>query len=133
MKIKIKSLKTVENWSNRDLLIYFLRKYEEFTTKRFEFPPDAWPGLLARIKGFREKLDLTPQQYKEFIDNIFHIFFTQEEYVPTFGTVVSEKVFYTIKKLLEEKKNSVITNDDFQKLKEELYTSTLFKEVLNNV
>lgn len=118
--------KDIEKWSNRDHLIYFSNKYEEFTQHPFSIPRDAWIGLLARIKGFRTKLKVDNQNYKAFIDKVFDVFFTQDQYVPTFGTIVSEKVYYTVNKLI---KNKTCSNSDFEQLKNQLYSSDLFKKL----
>uniref|UniRef100_A0A7C3WV10 Uncharacterized protein n=1 Tax=Dictyoglomus turgidum TaxID=513050 RepID=A0A7C3WV10_9BACT len=132
MKIKLTNTKDIDKWSNRDILIYFLVKYKEFVSKEFSVPEDAWVGMMSRIKGFREKMNLTSLQYKEFIDDVFSIFFTQKDYVPSFGAIVSEKVYYNIKFLKTSKLTSCksFTNDDFEKLKQELYSKEIFRKLL---
>ncbi len=123
----IKTSKPIDDWSNRDFLIYFSHLYTYHTSFNFRIPKEAWAGMLSRIKGFRLKMNLSNAEYKEFIDNVFNIFFTQDNYVPTFGAIVSEKVFYTTLKLL---KNLNYSNDKFMQLKKELYSNDLFKKLL---
>lgn len=118
--------KPLESWSNRDFLIYFADRYSNYTSKSFKIQGKAWIGMTSRIKGFRLKMNLNNSNYKRFIDNVFNNFFTQDNYIPNFGSIVSEKVFYSVQKLL---KNSNCTNDEFEKLREEIYSSELFKQL----
>ncbi len=117
--------KPIRQWSNRDFLIYFADSYKKYTSHNFCIPKDAWVGMLSRIKGFRLKTNLSNKEYKEFIDNVFNVFFTQDNYVPNFGSIVSEKVYYLTLKLV---RNADYSNDKFLALREELYSNELFKE-----
>jgi hypothetical protein len=116
----------IDKWSNMDHLKYFSIRYKTLTSHSFPIPKEAWIGLLSRMKGFRIKLKLDNKDYKVFIDNVFDIFFTQDNYVPTFGAITSEKVYYVTKKLL---KNRFCSNSEFEQLRNQLYSSDLFKKL----
>lgn len=118
--------KEIEKWSNKDHLIYFFKNYEKLTLHPFHIPKEAWVGMMSRMKGFRTKLNLDNEKYKEFVDNVFTVFFTQDNYVPTFGAIVSEKVFYVTNKLI---KNRSCSNNEFEQLRRQLYSSDLFKRL----
>ncbi len=118
--------KEINDWSNKDHLIYFSNRYKDLTTHSFDIPIDAWVGMMSRMKGFRSKLHLDNIRYKTFIDNVFNVFFTQANYVPTFGAITSEKVYYVTNKLL---KNRSCSNTEFEQLRNQLYSSDLFKKL----
>lgn len=113
-----------KDWTNRDFLFYFSNKLKELTGKELNIPPVAWVGFLGRMKGFRSKLGIANQEYKDFIDKVFSELFEGKNYVPAFGSIVSEKVFHILKKhTLKE-----YSNDEFAKLREQLYKDViLFK------
>ena len=122
------SSKSLEQWNNKDFLIYFSDKLKQSSGKglRLEAPVE-WLGFISRIKGFRNKLNLNNTQYKDFIDKVFLHFFTQDNYTPTFGAVVSERVYNISKKYL----SSSSQYSDFEKVREELYgNNLLFKKLL---
>ncbi len=114
--------KPVQQWSNKDFILYFSKKLKDRTGAGISVPSEAWVSFIGRIKGFRSKMHLNEVQYKEFVDKVTDVFFTQPGYTPAFGAIVSEKVFYVVKNI----KNPVgrFTNDDFVKLRD-----TLFKDV----
>jgi len=118
--------KSLEDWNSKDFLIYFTKQYGNLTGRTFRIPPQGWGGLMSRIKGFKEKLNLDNNTYKTFIDNVFTTFFKQEEYIPTFGAIVSEKVFYVVNNL---KISITTTNDEFLQLRDQLYSSDLFQKL----
>jgi len=122
-----KNVKSLQNWNSKDFLIYFSQQYGDLTGHTFYIPSQGWGPLMARIKGFKEKLKLSNEDYKLFIDNVFKVFFTQKDYVPTFGAITSEKVFFVVKNLKIEVS---CTNEDFESLKKELYSSDIFKKLL---
>ena len=111
--------KKLENWTNRDFLFHFANKIKETTGNELNIPPVAWPGFLGRIKGFRKKLGLNNHDYKEFMDNVFEQLFVGKDYVPTFGSIVSEKTFNVLKHYSPVA--TATSNDDFVKLREALY------------
>lgn len=119
--------KDIDKWTNKDLLIYFSARYEALTSRPFSIPKEAWGGMLSRIKGFRSKLNLSVSQYRDFIDAVFDKFFTQDNYVPTFGAIVSEKVFHVTAKL---RHRAVCTNTEFEHLRDQLYSSDIFKRAV---
>ena len=122
--------KPFDKWSNRDFLFYFSLQYHNLTESPYKIPGEAWIGMLSRIKGFRQKLNLDNEQYKKFIDDVFDKFFIKDNYVPSFGSIVSEKVFYTIKKINSLNIESC-TNNEFTKLRDQLYSNNdLFKKLL---
>lgn len=115
----------VKNWSNKDFLFYFSNKLKESTGKELNIPPVAWPGFLGRMKGFRAKLSITNFVYKDFIDNVFSQLFEAKNYVPAFGSIVSERVFNILRNYSLKEYN----NDEFIRLREQLYKDViLFKK-----
>ena len=114
--------KPIEQWSNKDFVLYFSKKLKDKTGTGIYIPNGAWFSFIGRIKGFRSKMNLNSQQYKEFIDKVTEVFFMQVGYVPAFGAIVSEKVFYTVKNMRKSPSN--FTNEDFKSIRD-----TLFKDV----
>lgn len=127
MKLQIKrpsTSKPIESWSNKDFVIYYCQKYKELSGTNFEIPPVAWAGFMSRIKGFREKMHLSPEKYKEFVDKVFSVFFTQKDRVPAFGAIASEHVYHIVKSC--RKPLTEFTNDDFVHLRNQLYANSNF-------
>ena len=125
----IGSSKSLEQWNNKDFLLYFSAKLQQSSGQglRLEAPVE-WVGFISRIKGFRVKLNLNNTQYKDFIDKVFLHLFSQNEYTPVFGAIVSERVYNIIKKYFN---SSRPLYSDFDKVKEELYgNNLLFKKLL---
>lgn len=123
-----KDIKPLENWSNRDFLLHFSHRYKTLTGQSYKIPKEAWVGMLSRMKGMRTKLKLDNTEYKNFIDKVFDKFFTKANYVPNFGSIVSEKVFYITKKLIRD---SSFSNAEFVRLREQLYNNNeLFKKLV---
>ncbi len=117
--------KDTQDWTNRDFLFYFSNKLKKMTGKELNIPPVAWPGFLGRMKGFRAKLSISNQAYKDFIDNVFSELFEAKDYVPAFGSIVSERVF----NILRNYSLKEYSNDEFTKLREQLYRDVmLFKK-----
>jgi hypothetical protein len=119
--------KPIDKWSNKDFVIYFSNKLAETTGTPLKIEGPAWIGFMSRIKGFRSKLVISNTQYKEFIDSIFSKFFDRG-YVPVFGSIVSERVYFVIQKL-----NSLIiavSAEEFEQLRNQLFNNiTLFKKL----
>jgi hypothetical protein len=123
------SSKSLDTWTNKDFLMYFSAKLQQSSGQglRLETPVE-WIGFISRIKGFRAKLNLNNVQYKDFVDKVFLHFFSQDKYTPTFGAIVSERVYNIIKKYFS---SSRPLYSDFEKVKEELYgNNLLFKKLL---
>lgn len=128
MKIKVTagSSKSIEQWSSRDFIMYYFNKLYFLTKKDFVIPPVAWQGFAGRMKGFRNKLNISNVQYKKFIDSVFERFFSENSYVPCFGAIVSERVYFIVNTLCTQR----LTDTDFEKLRRELYSNNiLFSEV----
>lgn len=124
-------IKSLDQWNTRDFIKYYSIKLEKLTGKRLLVPPEAWVGFGARIKGFKEKLNLTNIEYRNFIDKVFSKFFIGAGYEPSFGCIVSEKVYYLAHKLRE---SDQFSNEDFEVLKQELYKDTsLFNKIQLNL
>ena len=117
--------KPLQTWTNKDFLLYFSLKYKQLTNKNFFIPPQGWIGFLSRIKGFRTKLNLDNYSYKNFIDNIFSYFFNQPDYIPSFGAIVSEKVYNCVELLKKKKKEVSCSNEEFEELKNQLYSNLM--------
>ena len=124
--------KSIEKWSSRDFLIYYSNKLKDLTGRYLEIPSDAWMGFMSRIKGFKKKLKLTNIEYKHFIDQVFSNFFVKNKYEPTFGCIVSERVFDIVNK---ERNSNEYSNEDFEQIKAELYKdhSEFFKQFKLNL
>jgi len=117
--------KDLDKWTNRDFLFHFSNELEKMAGKGLDIPPVAWPGFLGRIKGFRKKLGLGNTDYKDFIDKVFQQLFIAKDYVPTFGTIVSEKIY----NILKHHALDQYSNDEFTRLREQLYRDVmLFKK-----
>jgi len=134
MKVHVKAnrfAKPALSWSNRDFLMYFSSQLKQLKGQGLDIPPAAWQGFLSRIVGFRSKLKLNNVQYKDFIDNVFEYFTSNPDYVPVFGVIVSEKVYYTLAKLkLVAKNNPSVNNAEFLVLRDQLYSNImLFKKL----
>jgi len=98
------------------------------TKRELEIPSVAWQSMLGRIKGFRSKLHLSNIAYKYFIDDVFDKFFTNNGYIPTFGAIVSEKVYNIVKK------KSIYNFEDIEKLRDDLYKNNLlFSKITCNL
>ena len=103
------STKPLETWSNRDFLFYYSNRQKFLTKRDFVIPPRAWPAFQGRMKGFRAKLNLSNEAYKEFIDKVFSELFIGKQYVPSFGAIVSEKVYYVISRTTSGGTTSLIS------------------------
>lgn len=126
MKITIKEAKPLDKWSNRDFLIYYSILQQENNGFGLSIPPEAWGAYLSKIKGFRIKNNVSNEEYKDFIDDVFNLLYKQG-FAPSFGTITSDKVF----SIIHKKKTCTISNDQFEKLKESLYQdNTLFKNLI---
>ena len=121
----IEQYKPLQTWTNRDFLLYFSHKYSQLTGKNFSIPSQGWIGFLSRIKGFRSKLNLDNYSYKKFIDDTFSYFFIQRDYVPSFGAIVSEKVYSCTEFLKKKKSESRCSNEEFEELKKQLYSNLI--------
>jgi hypothetical protein len=122
-----KTLKPLEKWSSRDFIIYYSNSLKNLTGKNLIVPPEAWIGFGARIKGFQRKLNLTNIEYKNFIDKVFSSFYVKNKYQPSFGSIVSEKIYYIVNK---NRDSNEFSNTDFENLRKELYKdNTLFKNL----
>lgn len=115
----VSEAKPLEQWSNVDFLKYFSDRLKVFNNNRgLTIPPTAWGAFVGRIKGFRLKLQLSAVAYKYFIDTVFDDFFTQDGYIPTFGTIVSEKVYHAL--VSSQNHTTVYDNAYFVRLKQKL-------------
>lgn len=124
---KQKKVKLLDQWNTRDFIMYYSNKLGELTGNSLVIPPEAWAGFGSRIKGFKKKLNLSNIEYKNFIDKVFSKFFINKEYEPSFGCIVSEKVYYLTYKIRE---SDQFSNEDFEALKKNLYAdSSLFNKI----
>lgn len=128
MTVTSSASKTVSSWSNRDLLIYFSDKMKESYSSSFSIPPVAWQSMMGRMKGFRTKLNLDSERYKNFIDKVFE-YFTQESYAPVFGAIVSEKVYHVVNKISSRQAEE---KTDWLSLRDLLYDNLLFQKFEKN-
>jgi hypothetical protein len=118
--------KDIPLWNSRDLLIYYSNKLKEFSGEHLEIPPVAWRGFMGRIKGFKDKLHLSSQDYKNFMDDVFRKLYIDKHYVPAFGAIVSERVY----NLLKKDSLKQYSNEDFIALRDKLFQDKLlFKQV----
>ena len=125
--LKVSKPKEIKDWSNKDFVIYFSKKIEETTGNRMKIEPVAWAAYSGRIKGFRTKFHISNEQYKDFIDKVFSKFFSQNGYTPSFGAIVSEKVYYISNKRFMTNTN---VSTDFEELRNQLYSiNSLFSKI----
>jgi hypothetical protein len=111
--------KPLNQWSNKDFLIYFSNHLYLLDHKGLTIPPNGWVVYISMIKGFRQKLSISNSKYKQFIDWLMTDIFTQENYTPNFGCVISEMLFNMFSKMLGRKREE-FTNEDFAKIKNEV-------------
>lgn len=124
-----KETKEISKWTSKDFLIYFSTKYKESTHQGFNIPNEAWVPMMSRIKNFKSKLKLSNEDYKKFLDTVFSKFFKQRGFVPSFGAIISEKVYYLASKVDAVKEQITCSDYEFQKLQKELYSNNmLFKK-----
>lgn len=125
MKLLLKEseVKPLEQWSNRDFLLYFSDCLKRAGNGGLVIPPVAWRAYLSRMKGFRMKLRLSNQDYKCFIDTLFSEYFLKNKFVPVFGSIVSEKVYHIYQDYPK------LTNDYFIAMRNELYKEDFFKKL----
>jgi hypothetical protein len=125
----IGSSKPVDQWNNKDFLLYFSDKLKQSSGQGLRLEASVeWLGFISRIKGFRNKLNLNNVQYKDFVDKVFLHFFSQNKYTPTFGAIVSERVYNIITKYFSSSRSLY---SDFDTVREELYgNNLLFKKLL---
>jgi hypothetical protein len=122
--------KRVEGWKNQDFVVYFSHRLQLVTGYGLKLESSLeWAGFTSRVKGFRNKLHLSPVQYKDFIDKVFDNFFVRNKFVPVFGSIVSEYVYNIVQKYCCSSAHPMYS--DFEKIREELYSnSLLFKSLL---
>ena len=111
--------KPLNQWSNKDFLIYFSNHLHLLDHRGLTIPPNGWVVYMSMIKGFRQKLNISNSRYKQFIDWLMADIFTQENYTPNFGCVISEMLFNTFSKTLDKKREE-LTNEDFEKIQREI-------------
>lgn len=125
--LKVSKPKEIKDWSNKDFVIYFAKKIEEVTGNRMKIEPVAWAAYSGRIKGFRTKLVISNESYKDFIDSVFSNLFSHSGFAPNFGAIVSEKVYYIYKK---KPNASQVLHSNFTELRNQLYsTNSLFSRI----
>lgn len=123
--------KDIIEWNSKDFLLYFSGRYKTTSGQSFNIPPEAWVAMMSRIKSFKSKLKLDNSDYKQFIDTVFDKLFTQKGFVPSFGAIVSEKVYHISKKLPVLKKTHLTTGSEFEQLQKELYSNNLLFQKFN--
>jgi hypothetical protein len=121
--LKESEVKPLEQWSNKDFLLYFSDCLKRAGNGGLIIPPVAWRAYLSRMKGFRMKLRLSNQDYKCFIDTLFSERFLKNKFVPIFGSIVSEKVYHMYQERPE------LSNAYFIAKRDELYKGDFFKEL----
>ncbi|MCK9428780.1 MAG: hypothetical protein M0R17_02065 [Candidatus Omnitrophica bacterium] len=120
VKLIEKEQKPLDQWSNKDFLLYFSDSLKGAGNGGLLIPPLAWRAYLSRIKGFRLKLRVSNQEYKCFIDTLFSKAFLKNKFVPVFGSIVSERVYNMYQKSPE------LSNEYFVAQRDELYNSNDF-------
>lgn len=118
-------IKPVEKWTNKDLLIYFSHQLKNLNGVGLKIPPPAWMPMMGRIKTFREKHNISAADYKKYIDSLFTEFLNDPKYVPAFGSLVTEKVYFAVKKLQNIKAVKGTTDSEFERLRRQLYTNNV--------
>lgn len=98
--------KPIEQWSNKQILLYYSNRMYERYGQELKIPNVAWAAFVGRVKGFREKLGLSSVQYKQFIDDIFDSgIFKSRTFCPSFGCIVSIRVYRMVNDYKENQGN----------------------------
>jgi len=121
-------------WSNKDIVIYFSNRMHDRTGHELIIPQIAWSGFVGRVKGFRERMGITTQQYKEFIDDVFDLpWLKSDERTPVFGCIVSIKVFYLIQRY-KQRQPEEVSDTYWRELASQMHhNSTLFKHIAQDL
>ncbi len=126
LRLTEKKEKPLEEWNNKDFLIYFSKCLENVgCIGGLKIPPIAWVGYLSKMKGLRSKLNINNQDYKCFIDTLFSSKFRKNNFIPSFGCIASEKFFNLYKKSPE------LSAEYFEARREELYKNNEFFKSLD--
>lgn len=92
-KNRISLDKPVEEWTPAHFIKYYQQKYREKYNHDCKYSSDDWKGYAVRVHHFLQRQQLTPEQYKAFIDWAFKKVFSRT-FIPTFGNIVSDTHFY---------------------------------------
>ena len=92
--------KSVQTWTTFDILNYYSAKLLFQYGFELRVPNQAArAAFLGRVKTFQHKLHLSNQQYKDFIDDVFKLLFTNRRFTPSFGAIISERVYHLVSAL----------------------------------
>jgi len=116
--------KPIDKWNSKDLLLHFARRWKHLRGIEFLIPDQAWSAFMSRIKTFQRSENLDSKQYREFIDRVFDELFSQEGFAPSFGCIVSQRVYWTLNQ------KGKVPETDFNRMKQALYDeSSLFSKL----
>lgn len=120
--MKIKLIKDLKDWKSIDFLYYFKNRLINDYNIKFNIPNEAIGIFCGRIKQFMKDLNLNNYEYKDYIDNVFSGFFSNEKYAPNFGAIVSKKVYKIVYKV-----ENLSEKIDWEQVRKEV--SKYFEEV----
>ena len=104
MPILVKKPIDVEKWTTRDFVGYYMHYYRRMIgDETYEFPKFTWLQYGVHIKRFKNKLQITNSEYRDFIDYLFSPKFITPNNIVGFMAIVNASVFhyYQRQKLLK--------------------------------
>lgn len=83
--------KIPENWNVLDFMRYYQKLYLEKYRMPFHFNSSAWKQFPGTVKTFMIRHQLTPVEYKRFLDTLFSEI-CNDRFIPSPGFIVSDKL-----------------------------------------
>ena len=85
----------VEKWTTRDFVGYYMHYYRKLIgDETYTFPQFTWLQYGVHIKRFKNKLQITNSEYRDFIDYLFSPKFIKPDRLVGFMAIVSGSVFH---------------------------------------
>jgi len=119
--MKIQTTSTTNN--SRGIVKLYFKRYKQLQPHiRFPKTSREWAAYCSRVKGLKEKEQITWDEYAVFVNKIFDILIPRG-FNPSFGMICSQKVFRKVKYLTDGfvVPATSVTLHDFQELQAFLY------------
>jgi len=104
MTVLVKGKREVAHWTTKEFTAYYMEKYK--TLRRdpmYEFPDTAWLMYGVHIKRFMNKLKMTNEEYRDFIDWVFSPKFLGVRSNVGFMAIVKYEVWYYYQRIKNQK------------------------------